>query len=112
MKYFTYGELTQRIGTMIICEEMDQRYRNYIDMKYKYNDDLSQEEINLLLNTYHWYIITKETAEYLQNKSDELIYYDEELNAYAWGIGTGNADMDWRNEVSTVKKYDSTVLAL
>ena len=39
MKYFTYGELTQRIGTMIFCEKMEQRYRNYIDMKYKYNDD-------------------------------------------------------------------------
>ena len=101
-EYVTYGELAQKVGTMAFCEEMDRRYRNYIDMKYKNVQGLSQEEINLLVNIYHWYIITKEAAEYLQKETDEVVYYDQELDVYAWGIVTGDSDTDWRNAESTV----------
>ena len=99
-KYITYGELTQKVGTMLLCNEIDERYRNFIDTKYKHSNEISQEEINLLLNTYQWYIITNEAAEYLQK---ETVYYDKELNVYAWGIGTDDMNTDWRNEPSTVK---------
>ena len=102
-KYITYGELTQKVGTMLLCNEIDERYRNFIDTKYKHSNEISQEEINLLLNTYQWYIITNEAAEYLQKETDELVYYDKELNVYAWGIATGDMNTDWRNEPSTVK---------
>lgn len=103
-KYITYGELTQKVGTMLLCNEIDERYRNFIDTKYKHSNEISQEEINLLLNTYQWYIITNEAAEYLQKETDEAVYYDKELNVYAWGIGTDDMNTDWRNEPSTVKK--------
>ena len=102
-KYITYGELTQKVGTMLLCNEIDERYRNFIDTKYKHSNEISQEEINLLLNTYQWYIITKKAAEYLQKETDEVVYYDKELNVYAWGIGTDDMNTDWRNEPSTVK---------
>ena len=82
-KYITYGELTQKVGTMLLCNEIDERYRNFIDTKYKHSNEISQEEINLLLNTYQWYIITNEAAEYLQKETDEAVYYDKELNVYA-----------------------------
>lgn len=103
-KYITYGELTQKVGTMLLCNEIDERYRNFIDTKYKHSNEISQEEINLLLNAYQWYIITHEAAEYLQKETDEAVYYDKELNVYAWGIGTDDMNTDWRNEPSTVKK--------
>ena len=102
-KYITYGELAQKVGTMLLCNDKDERYRNFIDTKYKHSNEISQEEINLLLNTYQWYIITKEAAEYLQKETDELVYYDKELNVYVWGIVTSDMNMDWRNEPSTVK---------
>lgn len=102
-KYITYGELAQKVGTMLLCNEIDERYRNFIDTKYKHSNEISQEEINLLLNTYQWYIITNEAAEYLQKETDEAVYYDKELNVYAWGIGTDDMNTDWRNEPSTVK---------
>lgn len=102
-KYITYGELTQKVGTMLLCNEIDERYRNFIDTKYKHSNEISQEEINLLLNAYQWYIITHEAAEYLQKETDEAVYYDKELNVYAWGIGTDDMNTDWRNEPSTVK---------
>ena len=79
-KYVTYGELAKKIGTMLLCNEIDERYRNFIDTKYKHSNEISQEEINLLLNAYHWYIITKDAAEYLQRETDEVVYYDQELN--------------------------------
>lgn len=102
-KYITYGELAQKVGTMLLCNEIDERYRNFIDTKYKHSNEISQEEINLLLNAYQWYIITHEAAEYLQKETDEAVYYDKELNVYAWGIGTGDTNTDWRNEPSTVE---------
>ena len=102
-KYITYGELTQKVGTMLLCNEIDERYRNFIDTKYKHSNEISQEEINLLLNTYQWYIITKKAAEYLQKETDEVVYYDKELNVYAWGIGTDDMNTDWTNEPSTVE---------
>ena len=102
-KYITYGELTQKVGTMLLCNEIDERYRNFIDTKYKHSNEISQEEINLPLNTYQWYIITNEAAEYLQKETDEAVYYDKELNVYVWGIGTDDMNTDWRNEPSTVK---------
>ena len=103
-EYVTYGELTKKVGTMTFCEEMDRRYRNYISMRDKNMQGLSQEEINLLVNVYHWYIITKEAAEFLQKETDEVVYYDQELNVYAWGIVTGDSDTDWRNAESTVMR--------
>ena len=103
-EYITYGELATKVGTMLFCNEIDERYRNFIEMKYKHENEISQEEINLLLNTYQWYIITKEAAEYLQNETDEVVYYDKELNVYTWGIVTSDMSADWRNELSTVKK--------
>lgn len=103
-EYATYGELAKKVGTMTFCGEMDKRYRNYIDMKYKGIQGLSQEEINLLVNVYHWYIITKEAADYLQRETDEIVYYDQELNVYAWGIVTGDSDTNWRDAPSTVKR--------
>lgn len=102
-EYITYGELAQKVGTMLLCNEIDERYRNFIDTKYKHSNEISQEEINLLLNTYQWYIITKKAAEYLQKETDEVVYYDKELNVYAWGIGTDDMNTDWRNEPSTVE---------
>ena len=102
-KYITYGELTQKVGTMLLCNEIDERYRNFIDTKYKHSNEISQEEINLPLNTYQWYIITNEAAEYLQKETDEAVYYDKELNVYARGIGTDDMNTDRRNEPSTVK---------
>ena len=105
-EYITYGELAKRIGNMTFCEEMDRRYRNYISMRDKNIQGLSQEEISLLVNVYHWYIITKESAEYLQKETDEVVYYDKELNVYAWGTVTGDSDTDWRNAESTVVRVN------
>ena len=102
-EYITYGELAQKVGTMLLCNEIDERYRNFIEKKHKHENEISQEEINLLLNPYQWYIITKKAAEYLQKETDEVVYYDKELNVYAWGIGTDDMNTDWRNEPSTVE---------
>ena len=73
-EYVTYGELAKKVGTMTLCEEMDRRYRDYINMRDRNIQGLSQEEINLLVNVYHWYIITKEAAEFLQKETDEVVY--------------------------------------
>lgn len=102
-EFITYGELAQKVGAMLLCNEIDERYRNFINTKHKHENEISQEEINLLLNTYQWYIITKKAAEYLQKETDEVIYYDKELNVYAWGIGTDDMNTDWRNEPSAAK---------
>jgi len=49
--YITYEELAEKVGTMLLCNETDERYRNFIDTRHKHENEISQEEINLLLNT-------------------------------------------------------------
>lgn len=49
--YITYGELAQKVGTMIFCNDMDERYRSFIDMKYKYANEISQG----LCISFSWY---------------------------------------------------------
>ena len=39
-----------------------------------------QEEINLLLNPYQCYIITKKAVEHLQRDTDELVYCGREFD--------------------------------
>jgi hypothetical protein len=35
---------------------------------------------------YQWYIITEYGARFLQEHTDEIVYYHEEMDMYVWGI--------------------------
>lgn len=81
--YITLFTLSQRVGKMILCNEMSQRYN---DTMHLINGTNYNEEAEDSSDIFQWYIITEEGAAYLTHHTDELVFYDNELNLYVWGI--------------------------
>ena len=81
--YLDYRTLSKIVGDMVL--------NNYI---YEYvgygNWELdSGKEVNEdgdLYDIYQYYIISNSGAQFLADHTDEIIFYNEELDMYLWGI--------------------------
>lgn len=54
--------------------------------------DYEEEEIIEEPEVFQWYIVSSSGAEMIQEYTDEILYYHEELDIYLWGVthwGTG-----------------------
>lgn len=54
--------------------------------------DYEEEEIIEEPEVYQWYIVSSSGAEMIQDYTNEILYYHEELDIYLWGVthwGTG-----------------------
>ncbi len=97
--------IAEYVGDMILCNNMQDRL--YETMELESGDDIeyfdenwneiSREEYEELENNgkivneqpidiYQYYIISGSGADFLQNFSNEIVYYDSELDIYVWGI--------------------------
>ena len=82
MTKITYNELADRVGDMVL--------NNYI-MSICDNFELQNgmeydEESDEYTEVYQTYIITDRGAEYLKRNTNELVYFNDDLNMYVWGI--------------------------
>lgn len=106
----TYRTLADHVGDMVLCNDIADRYGETMELVHGcdeqfYNEDyeeITQEEAEKLeeagqyittepVEVYQFYIISDSGAELLKD-TNELVYYDDELNLYVWGIthfGTG-----------------------
>lgn len=102
----TYMELARRVGDMVLNNYVRQQSEDFESWElqngsdnYCYvhetaeeceaNDHKCDYEYNEI---YQDYIITSGGAQYLEDNTDEIVYYNEKLNMYIWGIthyGTG-----------------------
>lgn len=48
--------------------------------------DYEEEEIIEEPKVYQWYIVSSSGAEMIQEYTDEILYYHEELDMYLWGV--------------------------
>lgn len=48
--------------------------------------DYEEEEIIEESKVYQWYIVSSSGAEMIQEYTDEILYYHEELDMYLWGV--------------------------
>lgn len=48
--------------------------------------DYEEEEIIEEPEVYQWYIVSSSGAEMIQEYTDEILYYHEELDMYLWGV--------------------------
>lgn len=86
---------------MILCNNIENRLYDTMQLENgcttKYYDEngneLTEEEAAELdsvtekeTDIFQWYIISDSGAEYLKDITDELVFYDSELNIYVWGI--------------------------
>lgn len=69
----TYADLARTCCSMVLANQMANRPLELI------SGDLSDDE-----EIFQWYII--QNPDFLMEHTDELIFYDEELDLYVWGI--------------------------
>ena len=87
--------------TMSVSSEVDTlKAIEYSEDEFEENEDLKEEfdsyedyvENCDYYDIYQWYIIDDYSARMLLEYTDEIIFYDDELEVYVWGIthfGTG-----------------------
>lgn len=74
----TYADLSRHVGDMVLCNAMCDRYG--VTMELDHGCDYDEEDV------YQLYIISERGAEFLEMWTDEIVYYDYELDLYVWGI--------------------------
>lgn len=102
--HITYRTLAGHVGDMVLCNNIADRYGDTMELVHGcdeqfYNEDyeeITQEEAEKLeeagqyittepVDVYQFYIISDSGAELLKD-TNELVYYDDELDLYVWGI--------------------------
>ena len=80
LDYYTLGKLVDDriLNNNIFSETIDQweLYNGYDDE----DEDGNYQEV------YQWYIISDYGAEFLQSYTTEIVYYNDNLDMYLWGI--------------------------
>lgn len=79
----TYADLAERVGDMVLCNAMRDRYAATMELDHGRDYD---EEDDYWVEIYQLYIISELGAEFLEMWTDEIVYYDYELDLYVWGI--------------------------
>lgn len=82
-KIITYAELAERVGDMVLCNEMECRFGTTMELEH---GELYDEETDSYTEIFQWFIISSRGAEYLKEYTEQLVFYDEELDLYVWGI--------------------------
>lgn len=81
--YLDYYTLSEIVGDMILNNDVFYKsgYENWT-----LENGLEEDEDGNYLEVYQYYIITDSGARFLSDYTDELVFYNEELDMYLWGI--------------------------
>lgn len=81
--YLDYYTLSKLVGGMVLNNNifMQAGYENW-----SLENGLEEDEEGNYLEVYQYYIISDGGVGILCNFTDELVYYNEELDMYLWGI--------------------------
>lgn len=82
-KIKTYADLAKEVGDMVLCNNIASRIGMGLELDHGCDYD---EEDDYYYDIYQWYIISESGAEFLEMWTDEIVYYDYELDIYVWGI--------------------------
>lgn len=82
--YLDYFTLSKIVGDSIILGNELMEYTGYENWDlYSGYEELDDDEY---VEVYQYYIISGGGADFLAEYTDELVYYNEQLNLYLWGI--------------------------
>ena len=90
--YITYDTLAKRVGSMVLCNNIEQRYGSTL---FEESGSLYDDETKDPKEIFQWYIINCNGAEYLKNFPSELVLYDSELDIYVWAITHWGTSWDY-----------------
>ena len=81
--YLDYLTLSKIVGDMVLSNYMMQ-YMGSLGWELVSGDDINEE--GEYHEIYQWYVITEYGAQFLEEHTDEIVYYHEEMGMYVWGI--------------------------
>lgn len=80
----TYRTLADYVGDMVLCNKIMYRYGNGLEVT---NFDNLFDENGNAYDIFQYFIITDSGYEFLEEYApEEIIFYDDELDLYVWGI--------------------------
>jgi len=94
----SYEELANRLDNIYLFNRVSELDNDIRDNKINgnlYNCSCENEDCNIWgglehqkydIDIFQWYLITPADAKYLQNITNELIFYSYVLDEYVWGI--------------------------
>lgn len=81
--YLDYLTLSKIVGDMVLSNYM-MAYMGSLGWELVSGDDIDEE--GEYHEIYQWYIISSSGAQFLEDYTDEIVYYHEEMDMYVWGI--------------------------
>lgn len=81
--YLDYLTLSKIVGDCILSNYMMQ-YMGSLGWELVSGDDIDED--GEYYEIYQWYIITESGARFLEEHTDEIVYYHEEMDMYVWGV--------------------------
>ena len=83
-KTISYYTLAKVVGDMIMCNGITDLFEDY-DFELWHGNSYDEED-EYYKEIFQYYIISEHGAKILQKYTDEIVYYNEELDMYIWGI--------------------------
>lgn len=81
--YLDYYALSKIVGNIVLNNSifMHAGYENW-----ELTNGLEENEYGDYIEVYQYYIISESGARFLEEYTDEIVYYNEQLDMYLWGI--------------------------
>ena len=98
--YLDYLTLSKIVGDMVLSNYMMQ-YMGSLGWELINGDDINED--GDYHEIYQWYIITESGARFLEEYTDEIVYYHEEMDLYVWGIT--HFGTSWDYVLTDIKLY-------
>lgn len=98
--YVDYGTLAKCFD-MVLCNAMGKRLGN--TMEWIHGNDYN-EEGDYYYDVYQYFIIDNHGYELLKEYTNEIVYYDSELDVYVWGIT--HYGTSWSYVLTNIKLSD------
>ena len=100
MKKISYAELCKN-ENIILCN-------NIVNLELEpFCGNEYDEETDEFTEIYQYYIIEASFAEYLARATDEIVFYNNDLDLYVWGIT--HFGTSWSYVYTDVKEYSEIV---
>ena len=81
--YLDYYTLSEILGDCILNNTIIEETSGYWEVA---NGDIYDEETDEYYDIYQYYIITDRAYNFLAEHTDEIVFYNEKLDMYLWGI--------------------------
>ena len=99
--YLDYRTLSEIVGDCILNNNIMQ-YMGSLGWELENGGECDEEDE--YYEIFQWYIITDSGANFLKRYTDEIVYYNEELDMYLWGIT--HFGTSWDYVLTDIKIYE------